>query len=103
MQNGFTKIVKNIFKHENNSVCPAVRQSLNTNSLGSAFEPFRRGVEGGSRHLLFCGMSGDTVKTLAAFKKLNALNFTLLSDETGSVAGMFGVPTKPGGTVTQKI
>ena len=48
-------------------------------------------------------MSGDTVKTLAAFKKLNALNFTLLSDETGSVAGMFGVPTKPGGTVTQKI
>jgi peroxiredoxin Q/BCP len=49
------------------------------------------------------GMSGDTVRAQEAFKKLNALNFTLLSDENGAVAGMFGVPTKPGGTVKQKI
>jgi peroxiredoxin Q/BCP len=56
-----------------------------------------------NKNVEIIGMSGDAPKTLAAFKKLNALNFTLLSDANGEVAKMFGVPTKPGGTVKQKI
>lgn len=65
---------------------------------------FRNDVKAfGDQDVEIVGMSGDTVRAQAAFKKLNALNFTLLSDETGAVAGMFGVPTKPGGTVKQKI
>jgi peroxiredoxin Q/BCP len=49
------------------------------------------------------GASGDTVKAQAAFKHLNKLDFTLLSDEKGAVARLFGVPVKPGGTVKQNI
>ena len=46
------------------------------------------------------GVSGDTPETHAAFKKHHNLNFTLLADEDGSVAKKFGVPTRPGGTVS---
>jgi thioredoxin-dependent peroxiredoxin len=49
------------------------------------------------------GASGDTVKGQEAFKRLNKLEFTLLSDEKGVVARLFGVPVKPGGTVKQRI
>src|SRR5207247_1628933 len=47
------------------------------------------------------GVSADSVKTHAAFKKAHNLTFTLLSDEEGVVAGKFGVPYKKGaGTAT---
>src|SRR5262249_25220463 len=42
------------------------------------------------------GISGDAVKNHQLFKKEFKLNFTLLSDENGSVAKKFGVPTRPG-------
>lgn len=38
------------------------------------------------------GVSGDSVKTHAAFKKEHMLTFTLLSDEKGTIADKFGVP-----------
>lgn len=49
------------------------------------------------------GVSGDTVKAQEAFKKLHKLEFTLLADEKGALAKLFGVPMKPGGTVKAKI
>jgi peroxiredoxin Q/BCP len=49
------------------------------------------------------GISGDNVEGLKLFKKANDLNFTLLSDESGEIAKMFGVPTRDGGTITREI
>jgi len=49
------------------------------------------------------GVSGDEVKNQAAFKKFHSLNFTLLADDQGEVAKAFGVETKKGGKVKQKI
>lgn len=48
------------------------------------------------------GVSGDSVETHEFFKKDQMLNFTLLSDEDGSVARLFGVPVKPGAKVKAK-
>jgi len=48
------------------------------------------------------GISGDSVQAHELFKKAQKLNFTLLSDEDGSVAKMFGVPVGPGATVKAK-
>jgi peroxiredoxin Q/BCP len=48
------------------------------------------------------GISGDAVRTHELFKKAQKLNFTLLSDEDGAVAKLFGVPFGPGGTVRTK-
>jgi len=48
------------------------------------------------------GISGDSVKTHELFKKAQKLNFTLLADEEGTIAKMFGVPVGPGGKVKTK-
>jgi peroxiredoxin Q/BCP len=48
------------------------------------------------------GISGDSVKTHELFKKAQKLNFTLLADEDGTVAKLFGVPVTPGATVKTK-
>jgi len=48
------------------------------------------------------GVSGDSMATHQLFKKAQKLNFTLLSDERGSVAKMFGVPVTPGAKVKAK-
>jgi peroxiredoxin Q/BCP len=48
------------------------------------------------------GVSGDSVKTHELFKKAQKLNFTLLSDEEGTVAKKFGVPFGKGGKVKAK-
>jgi peroxiredoxin Q/BCP len=48
------------------------------------------------------GISGDSVKNHQIFKKVHKLNFTLLADEDGTVAKMFGVPVGKGGTITVK-
>lgn len=48
------------------------------------------------------GISGDSVATHELFKKAQKLNFTLLSDEQGTVAKTFGVPVTPGAKVKGK-
>ena len=46
------------------------------------------------------GISGDSAKTHALFKKYHKLNYTLLADEKGEIAKKFGVPVKEGGKAT---
>jgi thioredoxin-dependent peroxiredoxin len=48
------------------------------------------------------GVSGDSAKTHEMFKKDQKLNFTLLSDEKGELAGKFGVPVGKGGKAKGK-
>jgi peroxiredoxin Q/BCP len=43
------------------------------------------------------GVSGDSVKTHHMFKDHHKLNFTLLADEKGDLAKVFGVPVNKGG------
>ncbi|MGC1273498.1 MAG: peroxiredoxin [Planctomycetaceae bacterium] len=49
------------------------------------------------------GVSGDSAENHRLFKKAHNLNFTLLADEKGEVAKLFGVPTKPGGTFNTEV
>lgn len=49
------------------------------------------------------GVSGDRVDALRAFKGANRLNFPLVSDTAGVIAGAFGVPTGNGGTLTREV
>jgi len=48
------------------------------------------------------GVSGDSVEAHQWFKKAQKLNFTLLSDEDGSLAKKFGVPVGKGGEAKAK-
>jgi thioredoxin-dependent peroxiredoxin len=50
-----------------------------------------------AKGLLVVGISGDSAKTHALFKKHHKLNFTLLADEKGELAKKFGVPVRAGG------
>lgn len=56
-----------------------------------------------SANAVVVGVSGDNVEGLKIFKQAENLNFALLSDESGEIAGKFGVPTRDGGTVTKEI
>ncbi len=49
------------------------------------------------------GISGDNVEGLKLFKRLNNLNFPLLSDESGEIARAFGVPVRDGGTIVREV
>lgn len=49
------------------------------------------------------GVSGDSAENHQLFKKVHNLNFTLLADEKGKVAKLFGVPTKAGGSIVRQI
>lgn len=49
------------------------------------------------------GISGDYVENLKYFKEANNLNFPLLSDPTGMIAKMYGVPLKEGGEIQRTI
>lgn len=49
------------------------------------------------------GISGDSPKNHRIFKKAHRLNFTLLSDEKGEIAKLFGVPVKRGGSTTKVV
>ena len=44
------------------------------------------------------GVSGDSANTHKLFKSYHKLTFTLLADEKGDIAKLFGVKAKPGGT-----
>ena len=52
---------------------------------------------------MIVGISGDEHENLKQFKEFHNLNFTLLSDPEGSIAEIFGVPTRDGGTVEKEI
>ena len=45
-----------------------------------------------SANAVVVGISGDNVEGLKIFKQAENLNFALLSDESGEIAGKFGVP-----------
>jgi peroxiredoxin Q/BCP len=49
------------------------------------------------------GVSGDKPETLELFALEHSLNFTMLSDESGKMATLFGVPHGEGGTLSQEI
>ncbi|MCK4750140.1 MAG: peroxiredoxin [Bacteroidales bacterium] len=49
------------------------------------------------------GVSGDTPETLELFALEHQLNFTLLADESGDIAALFGVPQNEGGTIQREI
>ena len=48
------------------------------------------------------GISGDTVQAHGKFKTAHSLNFPLLADVDGSIAGKFGVPLRSGGKAMLK-
>ncbi len=56
-----------------------------------------------SQNAMVIGVSGDNAEGLKLFKEVHNLNFTLLSDESGAIARLFGVPTRDGGKVTREI
>lgn len=56
-----------------------------------------------SADAMVVGISGDNVEGLKLFKKVNHLNFPLLSDSKGMIAKKFGVPTHNGGSITKEI
>lgn len=49
------------------------------------------------------GISGDSPVTLKMFASEYRLNFTLLSDQTGEIADLFGVPRNEGGHIEKEI
>ena len=49
------------------------------------------------------GVSGDKSETLGLFALEHQLNFTLLADENGEIADLFGVPHSEGGSITREI
>jgi peroxiredoxin Q/BCP len=49
------------------------------------------------------GISGDNVESLRLFKLAESLNFTLLSDEKGDIARVFGVPVSEGGAIKRNV
>ncbi len=48
------------------------------------------------------GVSGDSAKSHEVFRKSQKLNFTLLADEDGGLAKLFGVPVGAGASVKAK-
>lgn len=65
------------------------------------YRDFKTEIE--SADAVVVGVSGDNVAGLKLFKQAHNLNFTLLSDESGEIAKIFGVPTRNGGTITKEI
>jgi peroxiredoxin Q/BCP len=49
------------------------------------------------------GVSGDKIENLRLFKQAENLNFTLLSDEKGDIAKVFGVPLSDGGAIKRTV
>ena len=49
------------------------------------------------------GVSGDAPETLKLFALEHSLNFTMLADESGELASIFGVPHGQGGTINREI
>lgn len=56
-----------------------------------------------SLNVTVIGVSGDKPEGLEAFRKMHQLNFTMLSDYSGDIATIFGVPTSKGGTIDREV
>ncbi|MFC2086936.1 peroxiredoxin [Bacteroidota bacterium] len=56
-----------------------------------------------NKDAIVVGVSGDKPENLKLFKEHYNLNFTLLSDETGEIARIFGVPVKEGKTISKEV
>lgn len=69
-------------------------QACSYRDLSSALE---------SEDAMVVGVSGDNVEGLQFFKEAHNLNFTLLSDESGEIARLFGVPVRDGGTFNSEF
>jgi peroxiredoxin Q/BCP len=57
---------------------------------------YRDYLEDGNPAFIVVGISGDAVQNLKWFQTSEKLNFPLLSDPGGKIAGQFGVSVKPG-------
>ncbi|MFC1652962.1 peroxiredoxin [Planctomycetota bacterium] len=49
------------------------------------------------------GVSADPVNNLKAFQQTEGLNFSLLSDVNGTIAKLFGVPLRKGGSIERSV
>ena len=56
-----------------------------------------------SKDFEIVGISGDKPQNLKLFKKVENLNFKLLSDTDGAVARSFGVPQSKGGSIQKFV
>lgn len=56
----------------------------------------------GDKGIEVVGVSGDSAKNHQVFKQAHNLNFTLLADENGKLARLFGVKAGKGGTFKTK-
>jgi peroxiredoxin Q/BCP len=56
-----------------------------------------------SANAIVVGISGDKIENLKLFRQADSLNFPLLSDEKGSIAGSFGVPIGEGGSIKRTV
>jgi thioredoxin-dependent peroxiredoxin len=56
-----------------------------------------------SAAVVVVGVSGDNVENLRLFKHAENLNFTLLSDEKGTIAEAFGVPISEGAAIKRTV
>ena len=56
-----------------------------------------------SVNAIVVGISGDKIENLQLFRQAENLNFTLLSDEKGVIAGKFGVPLGEGGSIIRTV
>ncbi len=57
----------------------------------------------GSVNGIVVGISGDNIENLRLFRQAEKLNFPLLSDEKGEIAGAFGVPTGEGASIMRTV
>ncbi|MDF7807435.1 peroxiredoxin [Pontiellaceae bacterium B12219] len=65
---------------------------------------YRDYLEAGNPDFAVVGISGDAVQNLKWFQTSEKLNFPLLSDPGGEIAGQFGVSFKPGEqTITRTV
>lgn len=66
-----------------------------------AYRDYHTNIE--NADAMVVGVSGDNIKGLQLFKNTYNLNFTLLSDKSGKIARIFGVPTRDGATFTKEV
>ncbi len=56
-----------------------------------------------SAKAIVVGISGDEIESLKLFKQAENLNFPLLSDKKGTIAGSFGVPVGEGASIKRTV
>ena len=56
-----------------------------------------------SARAMVVGISGDEIENLKLFRQAENLNFPLLSDKNGTIAGSFGVPVGEGASIKRTV